>query len=400
MGLAALVMIGTTVGSAGAAPERRAAGKPTGPPITIGIIYNEDEALGQSNKQVEMALNAAIKAQAAKGGVNGSPVKVVVCKNKSNDPNGGAACATKMADNPKVVAVVGSANSEGDSINPILDKAGVAAIGSLPISTGDFTSPIAFPVMSGALGTPGAATLLSDKLDINKISLGNLELAAAAQVPILINQALGVRGTKLAGEVKLPLDKQDLSAEAAQLANEGDGIVVTSLPEQFARLVRAGQSTGSWADKKVATLPSILTPAVMKSLGSEADGIYIATGGLATNDIKRPGVLRYLREIKKYGDASKSSDDLVKNAWLAFQVFAAAAKGQTTVDRASVLAAMNQLQYDPQGLAPKLDYTKLNTTVFGGAVPRAFNTSVMYAQVKNGKIVSIKREFVDPFVAP
>jgi ABC-type branched-subunit amino acid transport system substrate-binding protein len=400
VGLAALAMIGTMVGSAAAAAPAGRASKPAGAPITIGIIYNEDESLGQSNKQVEMALNAAIKAQAANGGVNGSPVKVVVCKNKANDPNGGAACATKMAENPKVVAVVGSANSEGDAINPILEKAGVAAIGSLPISTGDFTSPIAFPVMSGALGTPGAATLLYDKENISKISLGNLELAAAAQVPILINQALGTRGAKLSGEVKLPLDKQDLSAEAAQLANDGDGIVVTSLPEQFGRLLRAGQSTGTWTDKKVATLPSILTPAVLKSLGSDANGVFLATGGLATTDIKRPGVLRYLKDLKKYGDPSKSQDDLVKNAWLAFQVFAAAAKGQTTVDRASVLAAMNQLQYDPQGMAPKLDFTKQNTTVFGGAVPRAFNTSVMYAQVKNGKIVAIKRQFVDPFTAP
>jgi ABC-type branched-subunit amino acid transport system substrate-binding protein len=396
------VLVATTTAVAGAVPDRRpAVQKPKGDPITIGVIYNEDEALGQSNEQVGDALDAAIDAAEKRGGLNGRPVRVEVCTNKANDPNGGAACANEMVENEDVVALVGSANSEGDAINPILEEAGIAAIGSAPIAAGDLTSAISFPISSGALGTAGAATILVDEFDVKKLALGNLDLAAAAQLPVIFNLALKERGLELAGEVKLPLEKQDLSAEAAQLADEGDGIIVMSLPEQFGRVVRAGQTTGTWEDKLVSSASSILTADVLESLGSEANGIYVATGGLATTDIKAPGVRKYLKEIKKYGDISTAQDDLVKNAWLAFQVFSAAVDGQATIDRASVLDAMGTLTYDAKGLAPPLDFSKPNTTLLGGAVARAFNTTVMYGKVnKKGDIVSVNREFVDPFVAP
>jgi branched-chain amino acid transport system substrate-binding protein len=401
IGLVVAVLVGLTAVGAGATTTGRRAQAAKPASVDIGIIYNKDEAAGQSNEQVETSLRAAIKAGQKRGDLGGAKVVVHVCTNSTNDPNGGAKCANEMASNPKIVAVVGSANSEGATISPILEQAGIAAIGSLPISIPDFTSPIAFPVMSGALGTPGAATLLVDEYKVDKIALGNLDLAAAAQVPILVNQGLSTRGLKLAGEVKLPIEKQDLSAEVAQLGDLGDGIVIASLPEQFARLVQSAKSTGAWDGKKISTLPSILTPAVLKSLGADATGIYIATGGLATTDVKAPGVKRYVREMKKYGNAEDDQDDLVKNAWLAYQVFVAGVKGAPTIDRASVLAGMQKLNYDPQGMAPQLDYTTPNTTVFGGAVPRAFNTSVMYAKVKKGgKIVALSPEFVNPFVAP
>jgi hypothetical protein len=60
---------------------------------------------------------------------------------------------------------------------------------------------------------------------------------------------------------------------------------------------------------------------------------------------------------------------------------------------------MNKLVYDPQGLVPELDFTKENTTVFGGATPRIFNPSVMFAQVKKGKIKALDGTFVNPWEA-
>jgi hypothetical protein len=61
---------------------------------------------------------------------------------------------------------------------------------------------------------------------------------------------------------------------------------------------------------------------------------------------------------------------------------------------------MNQLVYDPQGMAPELDFTKENTEIFAGQVPRIFNPSVMYARVKGGKIKTVDGTFVNPWVAP
>jgi ABC-type branched-subunit amino acid transport system substrate-binding protein len=372
----------------------------TGPPVTIGIIYLKDDAIGQDSSNAADALEAAISAQEARGGINGSPINVKTCTSKSNDPNGGAACAQQMVDDPSVVAVVGSANSSGDSISPILEQAGIAIIASLPTATADYTSPVAFPVMSGAVGGPGAATLLYDSFGVSKISLGFPDLSAAATLPILFNQALDTRGIQLSGQVRLPLDKQDLSAEAAQLANEGDGIVITALPDQFARLVQSGMSSGTWTDKKISTFTTSINDDVKKSLGSLTEGIYVASAGFALTTVDAPGVNRYRDEMAQYGKGLDIDDDVVKNSWLGFQVFVAAVKGAPTIARPSVLSGMNALVYDPEGMAPLLDFTKPNTTVFGGAVPRAFNTSVMYGQVKDGEFVALTSKFADPYVAP
>jgi hypothetical protein len=404
--IAAVAVVGLIAGcsSSGgdAAPTEttEAAAELTGAPITIGIIYLKDDAIGQDSSDAAAALEAAIAAQEARGGIKGSPIEVKTCTNKANDPNGAAACANEMADDPSVVAVVGSSNSSGDAISPILEKAGIPIIGSLPTATADYTSPVSFPVMSGALGGPGAATLMYDTLDITEISLAFPDLAGAATLPILFNQGLQTRGIQLSGEVKLPLDKQDLSAEAAQLANEGEGIAVTALPDQFARLVQSGLSSGTWADKKISTFTTSINEEVRESLGSMTEGIYVASAGFALAAVDAPGVIRYREEIEQYGEGLDIEDDVVKNAWVAFQVFVAAIENATTIDRAAALSGMNALVYDGQGMTPDLDFTTPNTSVLGGAVPRAFNTSVMYGQVQDGEFVPLTSEFANPFVAP
>ena len=137
---------------------------------------------------------------------------------------------------------------------------------------------------------------------------------------------------------------------------------------------------------------------MIDTVGKLAHGIYVTTGGLATTDVNAPGVKRYLKEMKKYASLDAAEQETVKIPWLGFQVFAAAAENLPTVDRASVLASLNKLVYDPQGFAPTLDYTKPGTAL-GGAVPRLVNTSVMYARVDDkGNLKALNGgKFVSPF---
>ena len=377
--------------------------KLTGSPITIGVIYTKDEAAGLESSRVEDSLRAATAALEARGGLDGHPIKIRTCTAGGNDPNGGAKCANEMVNDPALVAMVGSSTSNGDAVNPILEKAGVANIAATPLSASDYSSPINFPVFGGAAIGPGVATLLTDVFHLKKISLAYPDLAATAALPVLFNQALKPRNLEVGTQVKLPLDKQDLSAEAAQLAKGADGIAVTASSDQFARLVKAGRSTGTWpASLKVATFTATLTDDVIKTLGSDAEGLY-APALMSLIDVKTPGVTRYLAELKKYGAhdvVSLAEDDVVKSAWLGVQVLAAATKGMTTIDRASVLTAMGTLQFDSEGMTPPLDFSKTNKTIFGGALPRLFNTSVMYGVIKDGKVHALTGKFVDPFEAP
>ena len=77
------------------------------------------------------------------------------------------------------------------------------------------------------------------------------------------------------------------------------------------------------------------TPAAIKALGDAVDGAYLALW-FATDDTKAPGIKEYLAAMKKVG-AKGQSDDLAKNSWLALSLLDTVAKGQTTIDRTSVL---------------------------------------------------------------
>jgi branched-chain amino acid transport system substrate-binding protein len=399
VGCLALGLLGAGSLGAGAATERGAK-KPSGDPIVVGIIYSDDPAIAIGDDSLN-SLQAGVKALNARGGIDGRPVKVESCTHDPTDANGAVACANEMVQNPDVVAILGAGGSQANAINPILETVSMASIGSLPLQSADFTSKISFPLGPGALTAAGPAALLADELGIKDPALGVLDIPSTASVPILMNQVLAPRGGEVAETVKLPVDKQDFSAEAAQLADASDGIILALSAEQFGRLMRAGQSSGAFKGKKIGSFTSVVTPEQIKTLGSAVEGIYVAAG-LATIDSKGPGVTRYLKELKKYApDARKNAEgDTVKLPWLSLQVFEAAAEGLATVDRASVLDSMNQLVYDPQGMAPELDFTKENTEVFAGQVPRIFNPSVMYARVKGGKIKTVDGTFVNPWVAP
>jgi branched-chain amino acid transport system substrate-binding protein len=406
--LVAALALTSTVAACGSDSESAdttttTAAKLTGTPVTIGLIYLEDESIGSDSSYVEDSLRASVAALEARGGLNGHPIEVKVCTTGANDPNAGARCANEMADDPSVIAMVGSSTSNGDAVNPILEKAGIANIANTPLSASDFSSPINFPVTGGAVTGPGVATLLTDEFGAENVSLAYPDLAATAALPVLFAQALDPRNLKLGTEVKLPLDKQDLSAEAAQLAKDADAIAVTALGDQFARLVKSGRSSGSWpADLKVATFTSTLSHDIIETLGADAEGIY-APALLSLTSVDSPGMKRYLADLKEYGENDvfdKAEDDVVKSPWLGLQILEAATKGLETIDRASVLAAMNTLQFDSEGMAPPFDFSKKNTTILGGAVPRLFNTSVMYGVVKDGKVQPLDGAFVNPFEKP
>jgi ABC-type branched-subunit amino acid transport system substrate-binding protein len=380
----------------------RAAAKPG--TVKIGLLYNTDPSTSKSGAATLAVLQAAVKAQNAAGGIGtaGQKVEVVPCTAAPDDANAALACVNDWIADPDVVALVGDSGTQSNAVDPLLEKAGLASVGPLALQQSDFTSPIAFPVSAGFATAGGQATVLTDEAGIKKISLAVPDISGVAALEPISNSALAPRGAKITALLKLAVDKQDYSAEATQLGNSGDGIVITTTAEQMGRLMRAGQSTGAFKGKTISSNTSTLDEDNIKTLGSLANGIYVVTGGIATTDVKAPGVARYLAEVKKYAASSMSfaNGETVKIPWLGFQAFAAAAKDLPTVDRASTLAAMNKLVYDPQGFAPVLDFTKPGTAL-GGSLPRLVNTKVMYARVKNGKIKALNGgKFIDPFAAP
>jgi ABC-type branched-subunit amino acid transport system substrate-binding protein len=137
------------------------------------------------------------------------------------------------------------------------------------------------------------------------------------------------------------------------------------------------------------------TPEVLSDLGDAAEGMYVSLW-YATDDTDAPGVRQYLDDLEAAGSLDLS-DDLSKLGWVAFELLDQVATGLDTIDRTTVLDALNGTSaFDSGGLTPVLDFTTPGTLLSG---PRFVNDTCVYAQVEDGAIVAISKGFVEPFAA-
>jgi branched-chain amino acid transport system substrate-binding protein len=397
----ATALLAAAIGSAAMAggAAARTTTKAKGKPVKVVVILDESEAGGIRFDTARAGVKAKVKAINADGGLGGSgrPVQVEYCVTEL-DPNKDAECARKAADDPDVVAVVASVIGYGDTVNPILENAGLANVGGTAFSQSDGLSTISFPVMGGLVAAVGCqATLLADKAGAKNISVAYGDTPGAELGVVLAGQTLKSRDLAVKNQGVVPVGKADVSAEVTAIAEGSDGIVTASDGETAKKIIRTARQLG--LDAALAgSGAQQFTPEAIKALGSAADGVYLALW-FATDDTKAPGVKAYLAGMKKAGAKAKS-DDLAKNSWLALSLLDRAAQGQATIDRASILSALQGISdFDTGGLTPTLDFTQPGSFL-GGAQPRVVNDSCAYGKIKNGKIVTAGKGFVDPFQPP
>ena len=151
--VASAVLAGTSACGGGAtASTYNLKGKPI-KIMSIGTFASNPIFSTPENKT---AVEAGVAAINKAGGIKGRPIEVEFCDDGFT-PTGVTACATKAVAN-KVVAVVGSLSSFPGFL-PILEKGGVAYLGSSGMSIGEFDSPVSFPVSEEfLLSKPDLAT--------------------------------------------------------------------------------------------------------------------------------------------------------------------------------------------------------------------------------------------------
>jgi ABC-type branched-subunit amino acid transport system substrate-binding protein len=364
--------------------------------VKVMVILDESEAQGLRFDTARAGVQAKVKAINAGDGLGGSgrPVKVVYCVTDL-DPNKDAECAREAADDPEIVAVVASVIGVGDSVNPILEEAGVANLGGTAFTQSDGESPISFPVMGGLVAAVGCqATILADEAGATDISVAYSDTPGAELGTVLAGQTLAPRALEVNNTGVVPLAKADISAEVTAIAEDSDGIVTASDGETAKKIIRTARQLG--LDVALAgSGAQQFTPEAIDALGDAADGVYLALW-FATDDTKADGVKEYLADMKKV-KAKNKSDDLAKNSWLAISLLDHATDGATTIDRTTVLDGLNAVTaFDSGGLAPTLDFTQPGSFL-GGLQPRVVNDSCAYGRIKDGKIVGVGSGFVDPF---
>jgi Periplasmic binding protein len=154
--------------SAGGSP---ATGKP------INLVFLTQVSSQGTGGDGWPGIQAAIKYVNAHGGIKGRPLAAQECVDNA-DPNLAVGCATRAAGDPSVIASVGSATLQGAAVDPILERAGLPAIGVNAYVSADFNSPVVFATDIGGLLPP--------------LSFGKPGTALGGQAPRIVNPTMGL----------------------------------------------------------------------------------------------------------------------------------------------------------------------------------------------------------------
>ena len=221
----------------------------TGSAVTVLTIAPTNSPEG-NHPEVYAAVQAAALAFNKAGGIKGHKVNVVYC-NDNATATGAAQCA-REAVSGHVVAVVGGQSVYGDTINPILQQAGIPNIGNSPIETSDFSSPISFPIDAGGLANFQGDVFALAKMGISKVAIAVLDTPTAAPITAslaaAIKQAKTPDGTpvKLVATVKTPITASDFTPYSQALKSAGaQGIVAVESPQAIEGLMKADQTLGN-----------------------------------------------------------------------------------------------------------------------------------------------------------
>lgn len=375
-----------TTATSGAAPAA------SGDPVKIYVIEDSSETAGLTFPSVRAGIEARVDRINETGlGGSGRPVELVFCTTDF-DPNAAADCAREAAADPQVIAVAGSVSANGDTVLPILEEAGLAHVGGTAFAATDGQSPISFPTMGGLVaGTGCEATLARDEAGANDLAVAYGDTPGADAVVGLLGLVLQGSDASVANQVVVPIAQPDYSAELGAVTSGADALIMATDGNTAQKIV--SQSSQLGVDIPLIGSGGQFTPEVLADLGDAAEGMYLALW-YAADDSDAVGLQQYLEDLEAHG-GTDLSDDLSKLGWIAFELLDQAATGLETIDRRSILDALNGMSaFDSGGLTPVLDFTTPGTLVSG---PRFVNDTCVYAQVRDGAVVSISDDFVEPF---
>jgi ABC-type branched-subunit amino acid transport system substrate-binding protein len=359
-----------------------------GDPIRVMTIGNWTQPqIGTSNPEFPAGAQAAAAAANAAGGIGGRPIEVIVCSDELNADTA-RQCAQQAVDE-EVVAVVGLQTTNEVTILPILESAGIPAIGVSPFTDVALTNPVSFPDVSGFVGqTLGMGLQLAEAgaTTVSAVVPGGMG-GIATEVGDAVGLGAASAGAEYAGLVQIPAKSADLTPAIASATENGASVAGFASDE--ASFINAMRTIAP--DAMISTFPFNLTDAVIESAGAAAEGV-MGVDGLVPPSADTPGTAQYRDELAAY-DASIPTSTTGLHEWLAMWTFARVVADLDAVDAASVLDAMGEVSdLDMGGITPP--YTTTSTT---DAYPRMFNASIVFQKVENGQLV-LQDPSDDPFV--
>lgn len=376
-------------GSSGSSSASGSGVSATGSPIRVMTMTS-------LNSQGPVYPNIAETAQVyakwinARGGINGHPLQVDICDDQGQ-PTQASSCARQAVSNNDV-AVVGSYTFFADNVVPILANAHIAWFGECcPGTTSELSSPDSFPLGSGlmyAVGMVKEAVAMGYK----KISVA-LVHGAEPYLPPMEN-AIKALGLKFVGSpVIIPQTAQDDSALVAKATTGSDAVLMVLNETLFKPWLTAWKQAG--ATQRMFGPQGNLDAVSIQGFQDITNGDVIAG---VYPDLSLPPWKDYRAALKEYNAPTNLDYNSLggMGTWAAYTAFdQIASKISGPITAQAFLTAANQTtDLNLNGMVPPINFTQPWTNGLPG-FSRLFNRSVIFQQVKNGKIVPLTTSFED-----
>ncbi|RNF82108.1 ABC transporter substrate-binding protein [Streptomyces botrytidirepellens] len=350
----------------------------------------------------------------ASGGIHGRKLKVITC-NERNDSVQAARCAQE-AGKAKAVAVVGSYSQHGRSFTSPLEVAGIPYLGGYGLTQEEFNSPYSYPVNGGqAALLAGNGRQLGSRCE--RVSLVRPDTIAGDELPELLDAGLKAAGRRPAHDIRAPEGAGDYSSQASTALKDvgADSSLgsATAGAEMDSSCVTAalGNRTGTFFDSfrrvqedhpkvRIASIMGSVRQSLIDSTGgssSPLEGTY-ATGWYPAPDDPRWGPMKKVINKYAFDDNRIDPDDAgTQTTWIAYTALRSVLMSLKP-DGISARTVRNALDHghkvDTGGLTPPLRWG-YNDPLNVPDYPRIVNADVTYQVVRDGRLVAVRKGFVD-----
>ena len=280
--------------------------KATGTPVKIGLINNEGSSPVAEPSTGDAAVAAADYANAELGGIAGHQIQVDRCS-ENEDTASATACANKMVQD-NVAAVVIGTTGFGNTMVPIITKAGIPYVSATGSSSAELTMPGTFMWTGGFPADLGGMATYAGQHGIKKVTAfvintpSALEGAQAVGAPLFKAAGVGFTIEPVPAGVgdATPQVTAGLSGKPGAAAIVADASTCTSVLQALST-VSPGLPT--------MTNTSCLNTSTLTALGSAMNGVKVFGRSATQSDNPEAQLYRYV--IAKYYPTVNPSGDTV-----------------------------------------------------------------------------------------
>jgi ABC-type branched-subunit amino acid transport system substrate-binding protein len=375
LGVSACGSSGTGTTSAASTSVKQSANAPHGSPITLVSIAPITGPL--QFPWVPDGAKAAANSVNAAGGIDGHPVRIVVCDEKL-DPNANIACG-REAVSDKALAAVGTLAGGGDGYAKVLSAAGIPDVGVVPNYPINLTDPLAFPIVGATQADMIAAPQLCKRLGATTIKVAVLQFPES-QALVKANIPIGLKLAGLqAATVTYPTTQTDYAPVAASLMSGGTncitGVPSTGSAALITQALRQAGYTG------VIIWEAAVIQSNLKSLGAAAKGLYLL-GSVPAPSVTSPGMKEFFAEEKSAGFNQPVADWTQVNSWVAVHLIANVMKGVPNVQPSTLVARLRAS--GPEDLAPAVPFNLSRPSDLYGPGVHLYTNQIFVSRVGDG----------------